>query len=108
MGAQVLRKGNTECPRRGGGARRKVCRGAGGHGGTGVARRAWGTTAGEQCQRHPRASEACLPGVRGVQMGVGWAEWEVLVCSEQAENTLHSQPEQGRRAGCKRAGGGDS
>lgn len=29
------RKGNTECPGRGGGARRKVCRGAGGHGSAG-------------------------------------------------------------------------
>lgn len=44
------------------------------------------------CWRCLRASGACLPGVGGAQMGVGRAVWEVMMCGEQAENTLHSQP----------------
>ena len=54
--------------------------------------RAQGTTAWEQGWRRPRASGACFPGVGGAQMGVGQAVWEVMVCGEQAENTLHSRP----------------
>ena len=33
-----------------------------------------------------------MPGVGGAQMGVGLAVWEVMMCGEQAENTLHNQP----------------
>ena len=54
--------------------------------------RALGTTAWEQGWRRPRASGACFPGVGGAQMGVGQAVWEVMLCGEQAENTLHSRP----------------
>lgn len=78
---QVPRKGDTECPRRGGG----TCR-------------APGTTAWEQGRRHPQASGACSPGVGGTQMGVSQAVWEVMVCSEQAENTLHRQSRTGEES----------
>ena len=83
---QVPRKGDTECPRRGGG----TCR-------------ALGTTAWEQGRRRPQASGACSPGVRGTQMGVGQAVWEVMVCSEQAENTLHSQSRPGEESRVQRS-----
>lgn len=84
--AQVPRKGDTECPRRGGG----TCR-------------ALGTRAWEQGRRHPQAPGACSPGVGGTQMGVGQAVWEVMGCSGHAEHTLRSQPRAGEESGVQKS-----